>query len=373
MTRHKAPHGQGGVSRRPRKDGRYSASLVIDGHRYWRYGRTKRAALDQLAKLRQAAAEHRAPVDERLTVATVLDDWLAAAKARVTPSTYRRYSDIVRLHLAPSLGTTRLARLRPADVRTMLDELPVGAGTRRNVYGVLTMAIAQAVREGLVTRNVAQLVDAPKAPASIGQALTSEQARTLLGAVREERWEAVYVLLLTTGMRINEVLGLRWGDIDLEAATVTVSGTLTWLKGKGIVRSDTTKGKKPRTLPLLPVAADALRRRKGVQLEERLAGGAAWRDTGFIVTTGTGGPLSDAQWRVWGFYPLLARLELPRIRPHDLRHSVGTLLTEEGVPLAVVSRLLGHSSVAITGDRYIHVDHAMLGDAAAALGRLFSA
>jgi integrase len=166
----------------------------------------------------------------------------------------------------------------------------------------------------------------------------------------------------------QHALGLKWADIDLETGTVQVKrGRSRALKGFKDEAPKTKRGQ--RKIVVAPLAVDALREHRRRQVEERLRLGDIYHDQGYVFTTETGEPLS-----AWGARRVYDRVVkgagLERIRPHDLRHSAATLLLLQGVPVKVVSEILGHASVAITMDLYSHVLPDMQRDAAAAMDRL---
>jgi integrase len=159
--------------------------------------------------------------DERQPLAAYLTDWLARIRPMVKPLTWQRYQELVR-GISPTLGRTALAKLTPAQMeRLYAERLAVGLSptTVHQLHNVLHHALSDAVRKGLIARNVCDLVDAPKARHAQVQALTVEQAR-LLEAAAGDRLHALYVLALTTGLRQGELLGLHWADVNLESRVI---------------------------------------------------------------------------------------------------------------------------------------------------------
>jgi integrase len=206
-----------------------------------------------------------------------------------------------------------------------------------------------------VRENVAAATDPPKPRPKEMRPLDADQARRLLDTASEagERFEAVFVLALTTGVRIGEIFALRWEDVDLASGTLRIARTLS--EAKGGPRFTTPKSGKGRSVRLTALAVDALRRHRAAQNAERLRAGGAWRDNGLVFATRVGTPYRRAHLEKRNFKPLLAKADLPRTtRLHDLRHTAATLLLSQGVHPKLVQELLGHSSVAITLDRYSH-------------------
>jgi integrase len=202
------------------------------------------------------------------------------------------------------------------------------------------------------------------------QVYTPEQARTFLDAARGHRLEALFVLWITTGMRQGESLALKWADVDLTAGHLQVKqGRSRALKGFTDASPKTRSGR--RKILLTSTAVEALRQHRIRQLEERMKVADLWQDGDNVFTTPIG-KTQDAFGARKAYYRTIAKSELPRIRPHDLRHIAATLLLLQRIPVKVVSEMLGHSSVAITLDLYSHVLPDMQRDAAAAMDSLLS-
>jgi integrase len=236
---------------------------------------------------------------------------------------------------------------------------------------VLHHALKQAARDGLTVRNVADLVSPPRVPRHEMQTLSAEQARTFLQAAEGDRLAALYVLALSTGMREGELLGLRWRDVDLTHGSLTVRGTLQRTKGQfSIGEPKTHRSRRPVTLT--PQAVAALRKHKATQNEERLRLGDLWQDLDLVFTMEDGRPIHAATLLRHFYYPLLRRAELPRVRFHDLRHSVATLLLGQGVHAKIVADLLGHANIGVTLDVYSHVTPTMQRQAIDALSAVLS-
>ncbi|HET9110690.1 MAG TPA: site-specific integrase, partial [Ktedonobacterales bacterium] len=164
----------------------------------------------------------------------------------------------------------------------------------------------------------------------------------------------LYVLALSTGMRQGELLGLRWREVDLDRATARVTATLQKTGARLELAAPKTHRSK-RQIALTPSAVSVLHAHRARQAEERLRAGAAWADWDLVFCNQVGGPLQKGNVLVKDFVPLLKRAGVRRVRFHDLRHTAATLLLGRGVPVKVVSELLGHASIAITLDVYAHV------------------
>lgn len=238
---------------------------------------------------------------------------------------------------------------------------------------VLRKALNQALRWGLVTKNAATLADPPKAEPREIRPLDPDEARRFLDAARGDRLEALYSVALSLGLRMGEILGLRWEDVDLDARTLTVRKQLQRLDGKPQLVDLKTRQSR-RTLALPAGLAGALREHRKRQLEARLLAGERWRgeDWGLVFTSTIGTPL-DPRNLTDRYKALLARAGLPALRFHDLRHSCASLLIAQGIPAKIVMETLGHSQISLTLNTYAHVFPEVQRQAAEAMDRLFGA
>jgi integrase len=299
--------------------------------------------------------------------------WLTAVRPSLRPSTWRRYEQYARLHAVPLLGAHPLADIGPVDLQ-LLYANRIAAGCSPTSVGhlhrFLHRVFDQAVRWDAAPRNPAKLAAPPRAVRHEFRALTAAQCRRLLAGVRGDRLEALYVVALATGMRQGELLALRWADVDLAAGRLAVRGTLQRDQGGGWAVREPKTHRSRRQVALAPVAVAALRAHRDRQDAERRTVGSRWEDNDLVFANRVGRPLSAQNLVQRHFHPLLARLSLPRVRFHDLRHTAATLLLAEGVHPKIVSELLGHKEVDVTLNLYSHVTPAMHQAAAEALGKL---
>lgn len=354
------PRSSGGVRQRP--TGLWEGQYVVAGRRRSVYGRTKREAEEKLRAARVAIDNGIRPIAGRATVGSFLADWLDSSVAtRNKPSTLASYRETVARYIAPAIGGRSLAKLEPVDVRRMVDGLTargdLSPTTVRYAHTVLRIALARALKDGKVVRNVAVLVDPPRRVRPELFPLTADQARRLLEGTAGDRLGPLYAVAVATGMRQGELLGLRWTDVDLDAGSVTVRHTLT-RTGK-LAEPKTERAR--RTLRLGPATVALLR-------DHRARQPVRGRE-GYVFASTVGTPL-DGHNVTHELQTALARLGLPRQRFHDLRHAFATLMLEDGEELAVVSRALGHSTITTTADVYLHTTPAMLERAAARMDRI---
>lgn len=194
------------------------------------------------------------------------------------------------------------------------------------------------------------------------QVLNLEQVQRLLFGTSGSPEHALWTVLVTTGIRVGEALGLRWSDVDLERRTATIGRALQRLPNAGPTFVEPKTARSRRTVPLPLSACEVLIRHRGRQAEQRLLAGSEWEANDLVFCTVTGTPLNASALST-KLHRALERLGLPRIRVHDLRHTAATHLLVRGVHPKVVQDLLGHSTIAITLDTYSHVLPSLARDA----------
>jgi integrase len=239
------------------------------------------------------------------------------------------------------------------------------------IHTIIHRALRDAVRWDRLARNVADSADPPRQHANAKREIHAWDAASIsrfLAETRDDRIYPVWLLLATTGMRRGEALGLRWSDIDLDACSASVRQTLITV-GDEIAYGTPKTGKGTRVVALDMSTVAALRSYKARQAQERLALGPEYSDCGLVFTQEDGQPLhpkrvSDT------FRRKIAKLGLPRISLHGLRHTWATLALQAGIHPKVVSERLGHADIAITLNTYSHVTPTMQADAADIVARV---
>lgn len=335
-------------------------------------GRTRADVVAQIKELERKRGSGITASSGSLTVADWLTTWLdGAAARRVRPRTLESYRQTVAAHIVPAIGHVRLARLQPEHVEqlhaAMLDK-GLSPATALRAHRVLARALRVAEQRGRVARNVATLVDAPSAgrPES-GGALTPEETRKVLSAAHDRRNGARWAVALGLGLRQSEALALRWSDVDLDAAALTVNRTVHRVTGQGLVFAEPKTERSRRRIALPRPLVDLLRAHRTAQLAERLRAGSRWEDGDLIFAQPNGRPVDKhTDWEAWR--ALLADAGVRTVRLHDARHSAATTLLELGIPVRVVADMLGHSQTRVTQDTYQHVLPALAQDAADRMG-----
>jgi integrase len=319
-----------------------------------------------------------------------LEQWLEkSARQKVRARTLQDYRKLLRTYIQDTLGFVPLGKVTPMQIQSLYSALsdgvspgagvaarePLSPRTIRNLHFTLKQALQQAVRWRLIGHNPALDVELPRPKTRrdrhLLRPLTPEQVRLFLKAVEEDRFKVFFHLLLGTGMRPGEALGLRWGCVDfhygairVEQALVRVSGT-----GGGWRLEEPKTSKSRRTIPIPPELLGLLEEHRGRQALERQFAGDLWQEHDFVFTANHGQPLHQLNIVKRNFKPALERAGLPaRVRLYDLRHTHATALLLMGEPEKVVSERMGHSTTVLTMDTYCAVLPTMQKAAAAKVG-----
>jgi integrase len=297
----------------------------------------------------------------------LLERWLPSRKPALRPSTYDRSLGNIRLHIAPALGHVRLQQLTVDHLdQFYASQLSEGnrSGVRaglspksvRYLHTILHRALRDAMRKNLVVRNVADAADPPKLrrPAEGIRTWSASQLRDFLDATTDHPLGVVFLVAATTGMRRGEVLGLRWMDVDFDVARLAVRQTILCVRYEIVVGSPKT-ARGNRSIAIDRTTVEALR---------RLRRGRATDPLDALVFARPDGRPYHPDYVSQTFDRTVARLGLPRIRLHDLRHTHATLGLAAGIPTKVMSDRLGHATTAFTQDVYMHAIPQLEADAA---------
>ena len=378
-------NGEGSVYRRA-SDGMWIGSITIgwEGDKRIRKTVSAKTGTGVREKLRvvQAKIDAGLPLDDdKLTVNQLLDRWFDdVMRHQVASPALSNYETIARIHIRPALGGKQVAKLKPAEIDALLSaklDSGLSVSTVRRIRSVLAQALTQAQRWEMVGRNAASLSRPPRAPRREGRSLSPEQVGKLVTAMTEDRLASLFLTMLGTGLRRGEALGLRWSDVDLDHAVLTVRNQLRREPGRldpevgersgaALVLVEPKTSSSKRIVPLCDWVVEALKMHKVRQAAERQALGAAWREGGFVFTTTIGTPV-DPRNASRAFSELAKEAGLGKWHVHELRHSSASTSLAQGVPVEVVSAFLGHSSIRMTVDTYGHIGDSQLRTAADAM------
>jgi integrase len=344
-------------------------AIVIDVHdpatgkrkrRWYSHKGTKREAQVECARLVSEQQSGAAIDPNRITVAEFLDrfdrDWASIHVSAYSRERYRFALD----HVRRQLGERSLQKLRPADLAALYAALGRGglaSRTIRLIHTVLHRALGQAKNWDMIRNNPADLVKPPKMLDQETPMLQPDQAAALIKRLRGNPLYVLVSLALATGMRRNEMLGLRWGDVDLDAGRLTIEQSLEQTTAHGIrIKGPKTKhGRRTISIPAHLVAG--LRQHWREQQEQRLRIGLGKApDSAPVFTTADGGHLSPSGIsKAWS--RVMAAIGMPGVTLHSLRHTHASMLIASGMDILTVSRRLGHSSPTITLAVYGHLIH----------------
>lgn len=309
----------------------------------------------------------------------VRESWLPTIESQVKPSTFDSYRRNMELHVLPAIGARSLQQVTASMLNGLYGRLmagsegrgrPLSAKTVRYIHTIAHKALSDAVDAGIVPTNVAERAKPPRPDRRSSTEIQCWEAAELarfLEHARGARLAPAWRLAAMTGMRRGEVLGLRWSDIDLDGARLSVRQAV--VSVAYTVLHSTPKSHQTRVIDLDPETVRQLRAHYAAQQHERAQWGSDYRDKDLVVARENGVPvhpdsLSQA------FERLVRNAGLRRIRLHDLRHTHATLAVKAGVPVKVISERLGHESPAFTLKQYAHVMPGMQAEAAAKIAEL---
>ncbi len=306
--------------------------------------RTKKEAGREEARLRQEAATGVALEPTKITLAKYLVRWLDDMEPNLARNTFKRYAGFIDNQVIPRLGTARLTNIRPIHIQQLHTELRQsgrmnGRGglapkTTLQIHRILSEALKHAVGLQLIPQNPCQLVKAPQVRRTEFATPAPDEARRLTSAAAAD--DSVYgdlvILALHTGMRMGELLGLKWDDIDLDEGRLAVRRALQHVHGDGFLFQQPKTPKSRRTVPSGAIAVESLKRQRRRQVEDRLQLGPDYKEPDLVFASGVGTPIFPGNIRR-AFDRLLRVADAPRIRFHDLRHTHASLMLAQSVIL----------------------------------------
>ena len=364
-------------------------------------GATQREVREKLAQAVAALDNNDYFEPSKMELGKWLDIWLSEYMGDKKYLTVKNYRGQVENHIKPALGAVKLSQLVPhmiqkfyndllvsgqkvpqrdkqgsivkKDGKTVFVTAPMEAKTVRNVHGALTKALSVAVDIGYLRTNPAERVTLPRVEKKELHPLTDEQVKAFLEAAGKSELEIVMKVILFTGLRESEALGLTWDCVDFNAGAITVNKQLQKrrVEDGGSVLAP-TKNSKSRIIKPAPFVMELLDRQYKAQTAQRLWAGEAWlgwqsaveRKTALVFTTAEGKHVSQTSLR-YHFKKVAVEIGAPDCRVHDLRHTFAVLSLQNGDDIKTVQGNLGHATAAFTLDVYGHVSERMKDDSAA--------
>jgi len=354
MTR-KRGNREGSIHRLP--SGHWRGQVSHERHRISKVFPTQRECIEWVRTNRNQISDGLSYTSTQVTIGEYMDSWLTTKKATRRYATWLHYDWLVRRYINPNLGNIKLKDLRADQLQALLSNLlksGTGIYTTRKIHDILKCALNLAVKQNVIIRNPANLVDPPPKPHKEMTILSENQVSQLLVAAKGHRLEALFHLAITTGIRESEVLGLMWSDLDWIKRSLKIERQLERPHGESVQFSAPKTAFGKRSIKLGSKTIEILRNHYERQQEERIEAGEAWKEYDLIFPTNVGTPIHQHNlWRT--FKILLKQAGLPAFRFHDLRHTSASLMLNYDIPVIIVSRRLGHARASITSDVYGHL------------------
>jgi len=329
------------------------------------YGKTRQEVSKKMNETLMTIQNNTYIVPSKLTLSSWLDTWLwDYKKPSVKGKTFEGYENIVRNHLKPMLGQYSIQELRPDLVQKLYNEKAKTLSPRmvELIHITLHAALKQAAKLGYIYKNVTESTNLPAKQKKHARALTVDEQNRFIAALKSNRLRTAFLFTLFTGLRVGELAGLRWLDINFENKFFSISQIVTRIKNfepeiktKTVLTFGTPKSQESnRVIPLFDELISLLKKHKEEQDIEKQQAGEAYKDIDLVFCSQFGYPFDPRQIDVY-FKKAIHEACLQDVTIHTLRHTFATRSIESGVELKVLQELLGHSSITVTADIYSHV------------------
>lgn len=358
-------------------------------------GKTQKEVREKMQAAALAVNEDDYFEPAKMTIAQWVDIWLDEYCGGVKYRTAKHYRAQCETHIKPALGATKLSKLTTPQIQAFYNELgktghtvtrkdkktgkvtvtkePLSTKSIKNIHCILSKSLNTAIEVGYIKDNPASRAKLPKVERKEINPLTDEQVKAFMQALDAEEYSALYKVIVFTGLRESEAIGLTWDCIDFEKGVLKINKQL---QKRPIEDGGYTfaplKNDKTRMLTVPPFVIDVLKARRMQQLQERFEAGSLWKGyqstkeqkTALVFTTATGEPINPKV--VYLHYKkIAAQIDAPDSRVHDLRHTYAVLSLQNGDDVKTVQGNLGHATAAFTLDVYGHVSEKMKEDSAA--------
>lgn len=349
---------------------RWVAQVTVDGDRLTKTFDTTKECQAWIREINGQIDQGLTSLGMKLSLEEYLNIWLENIKGSIRSTTWIRYEGLVRLYIKPHLGKIKLHDLKPFQIQRLYSKLREQGKSPRQIeliHATLRRAYVIAVRQGYTALNPVNLVDPPRVPKKELTILDDNQARQFAVAAQESRHETLYFLAITTGIRLGELLGLNWKDVDWGKKEIFIQRQLQRVHGKGyeLTLPKTLSSRRKIALGEEAMKRLSVHRKK----QDVLRISEQWCEHDLLFPSMIGTPM-DPRNLQRDFKEVLKIAELPDMRFHDLRHTAATLMLINGIPLIIVSRRLGHSKPSVTLDIYGHYLPGMQAEAASLMDEL---
>lgn len=342
-----------------RENGSWRAQVTIDGKRLSFAGKTQKECRHWIKETNRRIDHGLSFEGARIQYGEYLENWLASIKNSLRLQTWRQYRQLVRDYVIPTLGNVRLFDISPGSIQSLYDQMVrdgKGLRTIQLLHAVMHSSLKQAVKLGILGRNPDDATNPPRPKKKEMSFLDETQVQRLLIVAKETQVRnlALYQLAVSTGMRQGELLGLKWGDVAWGERQIHVKRQLKRVPGKGFEFAQPKTKSGIRRIAIGEQIATSLRNHQQILSMEMQSSRNKWTDHELIFPNSLGRPMS-ARYLLTQFKRILEDANLPIMRFHDLRHTAASLMLNEGVPVLIVAKRLGHSKPSITLDIYGHI------------------
>lgn len=350
-----------------RKDGRYMWRCKYEGKQYSGYARTVKEA-EKALRDKKYELEHGIYIkDARLDMDSWFETWITTYRTNCKATTINTYRKTYQRYVSPEFGKKQLKAVRPEQIQKFLNRM--ADSYSKSIFGnasfLLYDMLDQAVKNQLIVRNPMAYTTRPATKKSEKRrALSRPEAAAFLDAARDSCYYDMFRLSTLTGLRIGEVTGLQWQDVDLAGKELQVRHTLAWISKSGYFLQEPKSENSRRAVPLPDKAVELLRSRKVSQGKHRLAYGEHWQPlpglSRLVFTTRYGTPVDGGNIRT-EMRKILSSMkegggpDITWASFHTLRHTFATRCIEEGMNPKTLQHILGHATLAITMDLYCDV------------------
>lgn len=370
MTKKRGPKGRGSIFKEGK---RYRAQITLDGRKINFSAKTRaecQAWIDEMIKRKNSGLTYHA---SKKTVPQFFGEWLPIHSKKLRDQGHQ-YNQLSRDYIIPYFENKKLMDLKLHAINQFYDQLSAkgnSAQTIRHIHSVFHVGMEYALRNGWISRNPCEGAILPRTDKDKEMKfLNEEQVYQFLQACKGHRLETLYNLAVTLGARRGELQGLKWKDVNWEARKLNIFRQLKYISGKGYNFSPPKTKSGKRTISLSQLNLIALESHRIKMQAEYAAVGQELTEDELVFPSEKLLPMNESVVRM-NFKRILKKAGLPEIRFHDLRHTAASLMLNQGIPLYIVSRILGHSKPSVTIDMYGHLIEEKLDLAAEMIDKLF--
>ncbi|MFC4596869.1 tyrosine-type recombinase/integrase [Cohnella hongkongensis] len=319
--------------------------------------RTEKEAMKEMRRLLQQVDDNTYVKDSKLKYIEFLDgEWIESKALKLRDATLKTYKLNIKKHIKPYFLNQEIGKITTQMIEKFYVHLSKSSGLSersiQDIHKIVKSSFKTAVKRKYISYSPAAEAEAPKVPRKEMTVWNLDETVRFLKKCAKNDLHIAFLLALTTGMRQSEILGLRWKDVDTKRGILHVRQTLSH-DGKQLYMDTKTKSS-TRTISLVEKTLEELKEHRKKIDELKQSAGDEYQDNDLVVCTKLGTPINPRN-LLRTFYILMKKADVPKIRFHDLRHTVATLMLSQNVNPKVVKEILGHSDIRVTLDTYSHV------------------